>query len=192
MRRFRSRHVRVRAFDPDWTYMCLPLYRKTIKGLSTQYTRQRGPHDSIPAYTGHYHITILSMNPTSQTRRMNSLTTRLESQFSNEITFRAPVTTVKRRIASVCQAHDNRIHVLELKRRFSFKSVMVKPSDAETLVLETIQKFGPIGIRSLKQKTQLKKSILNSILHRNSVFKKTNQRPMSRSSTRPVWNLCVL
>lgn len=69
---------------------------------------------------------------------------------------------------------------------------MVTPSVAEALVHETIQKFGPIGMRSLKAKTLLKKSILNSILHRNSTYTRTNQRPLSKVSTRPIWKISVM
>jgi hypothetical protein len=65
---------------------------------------------------------------------------------------------------------------------------MVDPVFAESTVQQVVQKFGPIGVKRIVAHTQLKKSIVNSILHKNRHFNKFEICPMSSKNTRPIWN----
>jgi hypothetical protein len=65
---------------------------------------------------------------------------------------------------------------------------MVDPVFAEISVQQVVQKFGPIGVKRIVARTQLKKSIVNSILHKNRNFNKFETCPMSSKNTRPIWN----
>ena len=64
---------------------------------------------------------------------------------------------------------------------------MVVPSVAESLVKQTVQSFGPIGTKRIVARTQLKKSVVNAILHRNRHYDKIEQSPFSTKNKRSVW-----
>ena len=64
---------------------------------------------------------------------------------------------------------------------------MVDPMFAERAVQQTVQSFGPIGTKRIVARTQLKKSVVNAILHRNRHYDKIEQSPVSTKNKRPVW-----
>ena len=65
---------------------------------------------------------------------------------------------------------------------------MVDPVWAENTVQQVVKEFGPISTKRIVARTQLKKCIVNAILHKNRNFNKTECSPMSTRNTRPVWN----
>jgi hypothetical protein len=65
---------------------------------------------------------------------------------------------------------------------------MVDPVFAESSVQQVVKQFGPIGVKRIMARTQLKKSIINSILHKNRNFNKFEQSPFSSRNTKPIWN----
>ena len=65
---------------------------------------------------------------------------------------------------------------------------MVDPVWAENTVQAVVKEFGPISTKRIVARTQLKKCIVNAILHKNRHFNKTEFSPMSTRNTRPVWN----
>lgn len=59
---------------------------------------------------------------------------------------------------------------------------------AEGLVKQVVKDCGPISAKRIVARTQLKKSIVNSILYKNRHYNKIEQSPMSTWNTKPVWN----
>lgn len=60
-----------------------PLDRQTIERLAAHDTRERSSHISIDQVATNNKITVLAMNPVCKTGRVNTLTIRLENEFTN-------------------------------------------------------------------------------------------------------------
>jgi hypothetical protein len=58
----------------------------------------------------------------------------------------------------------------------------------ETILKDLVQSRGPVTVRYLKQKTGFKKSIINSVLHRNRHYLKVERSPMNSANKKPIWS----
>jgi hypothetical protein len=58
----------------------------------------------------------------------------------------------------------------------------------ETVLKDLVQSHGPVTVRYLKQKTGFKKSIINSVLHRNRHYLKVERSPMNYRNKKPIWS----
>lgn len=61
-------------------------------------------------------------------------------------------------------------------------------TDREPELLKILKERGPVSVRRLQQLTGLSRRCINGALHGSKFTTKTNTRPMSNVSTRPVWS----
>lgn len=73
-------NIGICTLDPLGPYVRSPLDGEFVKGLATHDTRQGGSERPIIQFTHDDKVTVLSVNPPGETRRVNALTTRLENQ----------------------------------------------------------------------------------------------------------------
>ena len=65
---------------------------------------------------------------------------------------------------------------------------MVNPTLVEKVLKDFVRKNGPITTKSLVQKTGFKKCIVNSVLHKNRHYLKTERSPLSYRNKKPIWS----
>jgi len=122
VRRPRIRNIRIRASYPVISYMGPPLYRETVEHLAAHDTRKGYSHISIMKRPRHYEVSVLSVNPSRYTGRVNPLTPSINHQYSNKIAFGTPPTIIECRCTAMSRTGHNRIHILDITRRIPFNS----------------------------------------------------------------------
>ena len=63
----------------------------------------------------------------------------------------------------------------------------MNPTLAEKIISELVEIYKNVTIKYLKNRTGYKKSIINSILHKNRHFVKTLRNPLGKN-TKPIWS----
>ena len=90
--------------------MCPPLNGKPVKHLATDDTGYRSAHGAVTTIPTHNKIPILSVNPVSQTRRVDSLASGFKNESLEQISLSAPVTCVERWLAAMRYTRNHWIH----------------------------------------------------------------------------------